>query len=111
MHKPMETQQMDTTSWFKRLLDARTQSKLTQRELAQQLGVPQGHISRIERGLIDPRVSTVTQMAYALGLTPMLVPRQAQVAVLAVLRNFERNNEPDRGRSAVETLVADDRVD
>ena len=97
--------------WYKSLLEARAQSKLTQRDLADKLDIPQGHISRIERGLVDPRMSTVTQMAYALGLVPMLVPRRAQAAVLATLRNFEENGKPDRGRSAVETLVADDRVD
>lgn len=107
----MESRQLHMSYWYKSLLEARVQTKQTQRELADQLDIPQGHISRMERGLIDPRMSTVTQMAYALGLTPMLVPRPAQAAVLAVLRNFERTNEPSRGLSAVEMLVADDRVD
>ncbi|MCY4128674.1 MAG: helix-turn-helix transcriptional regulator [Gammaproteobacteria bacterium] len=97
--------------WYEKLLNARVSAKITQRGLADQLGVPQGHISRIERGLIDPRISTVTEMAYALGLTPMLIPRRAQAAVLAVLRNFERTDETDNGLSAVEILVADDRID
>ena len=97
--------------WYEKLFDARVGAKITQRRLADQLGVPQGHISRIERGLIDPRISTVTEMAYALGLTPMLIPRRAQAAVLAVLRNFERIDETDSGLSAVEILVADDRID
>lgn len=107
----MNSRRIVNSNWCKDLNQARLQTKITQRKLADQLGVPQGHISRIERGLIDPRLSTVTELAYALGLTPMLIPRRAQAAVLAVLRNFERTNEASIGLSAVEVLVADDRVD
>ena len=107
----MKPQQTDDSSWYETLHEARVQAKLTQRELADQLGVPQGHISRIERGLIDPRISTTTQMAYALGLSPMFIPRRVRAAVLAVLRDFERSSETDHNLSAVDLLVADDKVD
>ena len=107
----MNSRDMDISRWYQNLNQARLQAKMTQRELSDQLRVPQGHISRIERGLIDPRLSTVTELAYALGLVPMLIPRRAQAAVLAVLRRFERSDESDIGLSAVEALVADDRVD
>lgn len=107
----MDSKPIDNSRWYSSLSQARIQAKLTQRELADRLEIPQGHISRIERGLIDPRLSTVTEMAYALGLTPMLIPRRAQAAVLAVLRDFERSDEVDITLSAVEVLVSDDRVD
>ena len=107
----MDSQPIDISRWYSSLSQARIQAELTQRELADRLEIPQGHISRIERGLIDARLSTVTEMAYALGLIPMLIPRRAQAAVLAVLRNFDRTDEVDIGLSAVEVLVADVQVD
>lgn len=107
----MNSQSVDISRWYQILGRTRVQAEITQHQLANRLGIRQGHISRIERGLIDPRLSTVTEMAYALGLTPMLIPRRAQAAVLAVLRNFERTDESDIGRSAVEVLLADDQED
>lgn len=40
---------------------------LTQDELAEQAGIDQGDLSRIERGEIDPRWSTVQKLSAALG--------------------------------------------
>lgn len=56
------------------LLDARKNAKLTQVELAKRLGVDKGYISRIERGLTVPTVSTLYRMAAAMGLTVELRP-------------------------------------
>ena len=39
------------------LREARERSGLTQRELSVRSGVPQGHISKIENGAVDLRVS------------------------------------------------------
>ena len=56
------------------LLDARKNAKLTQAELAKRLGVDKGYISRIERGLTVPTVSTLYRIAAAMGLTVELRP-------------------------------------
>jgi transcriptional regulator with XRE-family HTH domain len=49
---------------------ARKRLKLTQEELAARCGVQAGEISRIERGLRDPQVSTVEKLAAGVELPP-----------------------------------------
>ena len=49
------------------LRDARRLANLTQRQLAQQAGVPQATIGRIEAGLITPRVDTLENLLRAAG--------------------------------------------
>jgi transcriptional regulator with XRE-family HTH domain len=54
----------------KNLRAVRLDLGLSQEEIAERSGVPQGEVSRIERGERDPRVSTVLQLAKAIGVTP-----------------------------------------
>ena len=49
------------------LLDARKNARLTQAELAKRIGADKGYISRIERGLTVPTVSTLYRIAAAMG--------------------------------------------
>ncbi len=56
------------------LLDARKNARLTQSELAKRIGADKGYISRIERGLTVPTVSTLYRIAAAMGLTVELRP-------------------------------------
>ena len=56
------------------LLDARKNARLTQAELAKRIGADKGYISRIERGLTTPSVSTLYRIAAAMGLTVELRP-------------------------------------
>lgn len=58
------------------LLDARKKSGLTQQELAKRIGTDKGYISRVERGLIIPSVSTLYRIAAAMGFAVEL--RQIQ---------------------------------
>jgi transcriptional regulator with XRE-family HTH domain len=46
---------------------ARSRAKLTQRQLAEQSGIPQETIARIERGRVDPRVGTLDRLLEACG--------------------------------------------
>lgn len=55
------------------LLAARKAAGLTQEELAARLGVDKGYISRVERGLTEPMVSTFYRLARALGYRVDLV--------------------------------------
>lgn len=54
----------------------RTKLGLTQAKLARRLRMTQAQIARIESGLTDPRISTLTELARALGLEPVLLPKQ-----------------------------------
>ena len=56
------------------LLDARKNAGITQAELAKRIGANKGYISRIERGLTIPTVSTLYRIAAAMGLTVELRP-------------------------------------
>lgn len=56
------------------LLDARKNARLTQEELAKRIGANKGYISRIERGLTIPTVSTLYRIAAAMGLSVELRP-------------------------------------
>lgn len=56
------------------LLNARKNARLTQEELAKRIGADKGYISRIERGLTIPTVSTLYRLAAAMGLTIELRP-------------------------------------
>lgn len=56
------------------LLDARKNARLTQEELANRIGADKSYISKIERGLITPTVSTLYRIAAAMGLSVELRP-------------------------------------
>lgn len=49
------------------LMHARSERNLTQRKLAEASGVPQGEISRIERGARDVTLPWLNDIAKALG--------------------------------------------
>lgn len=51
------------------LLDARKGSGMTQSELANKIGTDKSYISRVERGLTIPSISTFYRMVSAMGLT------------------------------------------
>ena len=57
---------MITTEDFKRL---RREAGLTQKQLSEKAGVSQSLIARIERGTVDPRLSTVRRITQALAPT------------------------------------------
>jgi transcriptional regulator with XRE-family HTH domain len=54
----------------KNLRAARKKLDLTQIEVSQRSGVQAGEVSRIERGLRDPQVSTVEKLAAAVEVPP-----------------------------------------
>lgn len=69
------------------LRQARQAKGLSQRALSQRAGVPQGHISNIERGAVDLRLSSLVAIARVLGLEVALVPRKSLPAVQAIVRS------------------------
>lgn len=78
---------------------AREGKTLSQRELSKLSGVPQSHISKIEAGAVDLRLSSLIELARALDLELTLVPRKSVPAVQAVVRSTAQDSlasaEPD----------------
>jgi transcriptional regulator with XRE-family HTH domain len=54
----------------KNLRAARQRLELTQEQVAERSGVQAGEVSRIERGLRDPQVSTLEKLAAAVEMQP-----------------------------------------
>jgi transcriptional regulator with XRE-family HTH domain len=70
---------------------AREAKGLSQRALSEKAGVPQSHISKIENGTVDLRVSSLVELGRVLELELMLVPRKANSAVQAIIRSSAGN--------------------
>lgn len=68
------------------LLEARTSKQLTQQQLAAKLGYRQRQISDLERAKTDPRLSTIQNVARALDLELVIIPRHLITAVDGLLR-------------------------
>ncbi|MGH9253774.1 MAG: helix-turn-helix transcriptional regulator [Vicinamibacterales bacterium] len=71
---------------FSLLRGARLNRHLSQQALARKLGLRQRQISDLERAAMDPRLSTVRNVARALDLELMLVPR----ALISAVEGLER---------------------
>ncbi len=67
------------------LRNAREARGLSQRALGAKAGIAQGHISKIENGAVDLRLSSLVELARVLDLDLVLVPRKALPAVDAIV--------------------------
>jgi transcriptional regulator with XRE-family HTH domain len=67
------------------LKQTRIANGLSQKEFGIKLNLPQSHISAIEAGKVDPRLTSITEMARALELELMLVPFSLVPAVKSLL--------------------------
>jgi transcriptional regulator with XRE-family HTH domain len=90
-----------TDDILRTLRAARESSGLSQRDLSSRVGVPQSHISKIESGATDLRLSSLVEMARALDYELVLVPRKLLSAVGAIVSNSSSAGSADaRLRSA-----------
>lgn len=69
------------------LKGARIAKGLSQRALGRRAGVPQSHVSKIENGGADIRLSSLVELARTLDLDLRLIPRKAVPAVDGVVRS------------------------
>lgn len=83
---------------------------LSQRELSARTGVPQSHISKIESGSADIRLSSLTELARALDLEVKLVPRKALPAVESVVRSTAPAVAPTAVKELQRTLGTVDKL-
>ena len=79
---------------LKSLKKRRLELKLKQSEFGSKLGLPQSHISKIEQGATDPRLSTVTDMARLLDQELVLVSREL-LPVIKSLISGEDSQKPE----------------
>lgn len=82
----------------KQLKKTRESKGLSQRELSARSGVPQGHISKIENGGVDLRLSSLVAIARVIDLEVVLIPRKHLAAVNSIVgsTNSKTNGEPPR---------------
>lgn len=66
---------------------AREAKGLSQRDLSSRARVPQGHISKIENGAVDLRLSSLISLARILDLELTLVPRKIVPAIRSIVRS------------------------
>ncbi|MCK5464882.1 MAG: helix-turn-helix transcriptional regulator [Bacteroidales bacterium] len=87
-------------SILKQLKIARQEKGLKQSEFGNKLGLPQSHISKIERGETDPRLSTVVDMARIVDRELILVPRRLAPAIRSMIEGGHDQEpmwKPDEG--------------
>jgi transcriptional regulator with XRE-family HTH domain len=68
----------------------RLERGLSQKALGAAVQMPQSHVSAIEAGRVDPRLSSLTEIARVLDHEVILVPRKLLPAIQALVRG-----EPD----------------
>lgn len=89
---------MDTRSI---VLEARLGAGLSQRELARRSSVPQAAISRIEHGLVSPRVETLDRLLRACGKDVRLIERPGRDVDRTLILERLRLTPAERARLAV----------
>lgn len=91
-----------TNALAESLRAARQRKGWTQSELSAASGVPQSHISRIERGVVDLRVSSLVALARILDLELALVPRKSVPAIESIIRSTTSGADISRQLSSSE---------
>jgi len=87
------------------LAEARKRKGLSQRDLAARVGIQQAHLSKIELGKVDTRLSSLVEIARALDLDVQLVPRQAIAAVQGAVRAAQSEAVDTTESRALATLA------
>ena len=88
-----------STEYISRQLKKSRESKgLSQRELSAKSGVPQGHISKIENGSVDLRLSSLVALTRVLDLELALIHRKYLAAVNSIVGSGKNhtNGKPPR---------------
>jgi transcriptional regulator with XRE-family HTH domain len=89
----------------------RTDAGISQRALAARSGLTQAHISQIETGTLEPGLSSFIDMARALDLEIMLVPKKFLPAVQGILRQTPtEQSSPQEGEAALREIARGERL-
>lgn len=84
----------DMNKLIKQLLQTRQDKNISQSELGKMVGLPQSHISKIESGKCDLRLSGLLDIAHNLGYELKLVPRELSMQVEAMISGNKLEQEP-----------------
>lgn len=95
-----------------RLRAARRVAGVTQRELSRRTGITQSHISLIENGAVEPGLPSIIQIARALELELVVVPKKLVPAVNGIIRGNEPIGQltPEQGATALRQLQRGQRL-
>ncbi|WP_119773178.1 helix-turn-helix domain-containing protein [Vibrio cholerae] len=74
------------------LREARVRKGFSQRELSARSGVPQSHISKIESGSVDLRISSLIALARVLDLELFVAPKKSVPAIKSIIRSSQGIN-------------------
>ncbi|MEQ9859636.1 helix-turn-helix domain-containing protein [Pectobacterium cacticida] len=69
------------------LREARIHKGLSQRDLSTRSGGPQSHISKIESGGVDLRISSLIALARSLDLERFVAPKKSIPAITSIIRS------------------------
>src|SRR3546814_11525452 len=78
---------------------------LTQGQLADRAGLNRMTVQRLESGSLDPRVSTLLEMARAMGMELMLVPQSLRQEVHGFIQSGGRVLGQPTGAAAPKSVV------
>ena len=96
---------------IREIRDRRTDAGISQRALAARSGLTQAHISQIETGTLEPGLSSFIDMARALDLEIMLVPKKFLPAVQGILRQTPTvQSTPQEGEAALREIARGERL-
>lgn len=88
------------------LAEARQRAGLSQRALAAKSGIPQASVSRIERGQISPRATTMERWLAACGMTVEVRPVSGSGIDLSTIRERLAMTPLERSRLGVQEANA-----
>lgn len=84
----------DSQQFTDAIRKAREARGWSQADLGSRLGVSQSRISKIERGAVDLRLSTLVAVARVLGLEPVLVPQRLLPLLARLSEGDDREQRP-----------------
>ena len=87
------------------LVQARKARGMTQAQLAEQAGLSRMAVQRTETGDVDPRFSTLQEMARVLGLELIAVPAALRAELLAFIQSGGRYLAQPQGADAPPSIV------
>jgi predicted transcriptional regulator len=98
---------------IKSLREARQRKGFSQRELSAKSGLPQSHISKIESGAVDLRVSSLVALARVFALARVLdleielIPKKAVLAVKSIVRSSNLGNPAEDVKASLPAYSLD----